>query len=430
MKSNRQDVSLIIRAGLIITDPFSPVITDGAIAVLNDKIIEIGPGKEICNKYNPVRTLNRPDSLVMPGLINMHTHCPMTLFRGLADDLPLKQWLEEYIFPAESKLTPERIRLGTELACSEMIRCGTTSFVDMYLFEDQIAEVVDKVGMRVWIGEGIFDFPTPAFPSGQAALEETDRLADKWANHPRITVTVTPHTPYTCDKKLLIAASEYAQKNNLLLHIHVSETQWEVQEITSKTGASPVEYLNTIGLLNDHTLAAHCVALTPEDIEILARNRVRVLHCPESNLKLASGIAPVPDMIKKEILVSLGTDGAASNNDLDMFGEMDFAAKIHKGVCQDPTVLPAPQVLAMTTLNAARSLHRDDLGILKPDAQADIICLDINKPHLIPMTNPISHIVYSACKADVQDVIVAGNILMEDRQLTTVNEDALSTSLR
>ncbi len=422
---SKKKISLLIRARYIITDPFVEPIENEAVAIDKEKIIEIGPTNKLLERYEPLKVLDRTNALLMPGLINAHTHVPMTLFRGLADDLPLKKWLEEYIFPAETKLTPEKVALGTELACAEMIRSGTTSFVDMYIFEDHVAEVVDKVGMRAWIGEGLFDFATPAFPSGYDALKETKRLFNKWKGHPRITVTVCPHTPYTCDEELLKAALNQADEDGLILHIHVSETQWEFNEIKFKRGLTPVQYLESLGLLRPNSIFAHCVVLEEQDIEALSRHKVKVAHCPESNLKLASGIAPIKELLSKDVDVFLGTDGAASNNDLDMFGEMDVVAKLQKGVNHDPTLLPATKVLEMATSGAARCLGRSDLGVISPGALADIITIELDKPHLFPCHNPISLIVYSASKSDVRDVIVSGRILMEDKRLVTINEEDL-----
>jgi len=422
---SKKKISLLIKARYIITDPDIKPLENEAVAIDKEKIVEIGPVSELVEKYKPLKVLDRTNALLMPGLINAHTHAPMTLFRGLADDLPLKKWLEEYIFPAESKLTPEKVAIGTELACAEMIRSGTTSFVDMYIFEDHVAEVVDKVGIRAWIGEGLFDFPTPAFPSGYDALKETKRLSEKWKDHPRITIKVTPHTPYTCDEELLKAAVKQAKDDGLFIHIHVSETRWEVNELKFKKGITPVKYLERLGLLSSNSIFAHCVVLEEQDIEALYRHKVKVAHCPESNLKLASGVAPIKELLIRGVDVFLGTDGAASNNDLDMFGEMDVAAKLQKGISNDPTILPAARVLKMATSGAARCLGRNDLGTITPGALADVITIELDKPHLFPCHNPISLIVYSVSKSDVRDVIVGGRILMENRKLVTINEEDL-----
>ena len=365
----------------------------------------------------------------MPGLINAHTHIPMVLFRGLADDLPLKIWLEENIFPVEAKLNKRLVAIGAELACAEMIRSGTTSFVDMYLFEDVIAEVTEKAGLRGWLGEGIFDFSTPAFPSGYEALKETQRLWDKWKGHDRITITVDPHTPYTCSRELLEESKKLALKLGAILVTHLAETDWEEEEIRKRVGLSPASYLDSLGILNEQLLAAHCVALNKQDIELLAARSVKVAHTPESNLKLGSGIAPLPDFLEQGICVALGTDGAASNNNLDLLSEMDTAAKLHKGHRKNPVLISASQALAMATTEGAVALHRDDLGHLSVDAMADIIIIDLDQMHLRPCFNPASQIVYSAKGEDVTDVIVNGKILMENRKLLTIDEQFLFSQL-
>ncbi len=415
---------------MLVVSPDESAIAPGAVAVDNGRIVAAGNASDITGAFEARKIIDRPQGLIAPGLINAHTHAAMTIFRGLADDLPLKAWLEEHIFPAEARLTPELVALGTELACAEMIRCGTTGFVDMYLFEDTVASVVERAGLRAWLGEGIFDFPSPAFPSGCIALKETERLIEKWAGHPRITITVDPHTPYTCSGELLIKARDIADKYDAITVIHLAETDWEAGEILARSGASPAGYLDGIGVLNERLLAVHCVALGENDIELFAQKGVRVAHCPESNLKLGSGIAPIPEMIEKGVPIAIGTDGAASNNDLDLMSEMNTAAILQKGLKKDPTLVPASQALAMATTWAALSLHRDDLGALRNGAKADLIVIDMAQVHLRPCYNPVSHIVYAARSGDVQDLIVGGSILMEDRKLTTIDEEELLSRIK
>jgi len=424
-----EPVDLLVTGEYLVRDPFSPALRNGAVTARDGVIVETGTAETLKRRYLPVVTLDRPAGLIIPGLINMHTHAPMILFRGLADDLPLKTWLEEHIFPAESRLTPELVSLGTELACAEMIRCGTTGFVDMYLFEDQVAGAVDRVGMRGWLGEGVFDFPTPAFPGGMEALRETERLMDKWRDHPRISITVDPHTPYTCSRELLEESCRIAAAKDALIVMHVSETDWEEAEIRKIHGASPAHYLDTIGILSSRFLAVHCVTLNNRDISLFAEKKVNVVHCPESNLKLGSGIAPVAEFLENGLSVGIGTDGAASNNDLDLMSEMDTCAKLAKGVGKDPTLVSAPEALAMTTSMAAEILHREDLGRLVPGAAADLAILDLHQVHMRPCYKPVSHIVYCARSGDVQDVVVHGRILMKDRVLTTIDEESLLEKL-
>ncbi len=420
-----ESVDFLICGEILMSHPNDSPIPGGAVAIRDDTIVAAGPLPELSKSFIANKTINRPSGLILPGLMNSHTHAAMVLFRGLADDLPLKTWLEDHIFPAEARLTSELVALGTELACAEMIRCGTTSFVDMYMFEDSVASVADRVGLRAWLGEGVFDFPSPSFSSGEEALKETERLMDKWKGHPRITITVDPHTPYTCRPELLKHSQKLAEARDALIVIHLAETEWENAEIRRLCGVSPAEHLDRLGLLGDRLLAIHCVSLSKNDISLLARRDVRVVHCPESNLKLASGIAPVPELLEAGVTVALGTDGAASNNDLDLMSEMDTAAKLHKGVRKDPTLISAPEAFSMATTWAAKALHREDLGCLREGSKADLIVVDMNQVHLRPCYNPISHLVYAARSGDVQDVMVAGRMLMEDRVLTTIDEGRL-----
>jgi 5-methylthioadenosine/S-adenosylhomocysteine deaminase len=422
-------VDFLICGEILITHPNDVPIPMGAVAVKGDTVVAAGPLPELAKSFVAERTIKRPFGLILPGLINSHTHAAMTLFRGLADDLPLKTWLEGHIFPAESRLTQKLVALGTELACAEMIRCGTTSFVDMYLFEDAVASVVDRVGLRAWLGEGVFDFPSPAFSSGELAIKETERLMDKWKGHSRITITVDPHTPYTCGAELLRQSQRLAEARDALIIIHLAETEWENLEMRRLCGVSPIRHLDRLGLLGDRLIAIHCVSLSEDDISLLAKRDVRVVHCPESNLKLASGVAPVPEFLEAGITVALGTDGAASNNDLDLMSEMDTAAKLHKGVKRNPTLISASDALSMATVWGAKALHREDLGCLREGYRADLAVVDMNQVHLRPCYNPVSHLVYVARSGDIQDVMVAGHMLMEERSLTTIDEQRLLKDL-
>lgn len=423
--SQVDDVDLLLSGEFLVPSPDAEPVSRGAVAIRGERIVDVGTRDDLARRYRAARVVRRPAGLVVPGLVNMHTHAAMTLFRGMADDLPLKTWLEEHIFPAEARLDAETVALGTELACAEMIRCGTTGFVDMYLFEDAVAHVVDRVGMRAWLGEGIFDFPSPSFPSGEEALRETRRLMEKWGGHPRITITVDPHTPYTCGPDLLKEAARVAADHDALMVMHLAETRWEDREIRARYGLSPTEYLKGLGVLNERLLAVHCVVLDDRDIGLLAEAGVKVCHCPESNLKLASGVAPVPELLSAGVVVALGTDGAASNNDLDLMSEMDTAAKLPKGLRNDPTLVSAPDALSMATTWAALALGRDDLGRLVPGAKADLTVVNLDQVHMRPCYNPVSHVVYVARSGDVQDVMVAGRFLMEDGRLTTIDEEDL-----
>ncbi|MCX5725564.1 MAG: amidohydrolase, partial [Candidatus Saganbacteria bacterium] len=375
--------------------------------------------------YKAKKNIDARHCAVMPGLINSHTHAAMTLMRGLADDLPLDTWWNKVMFPIEKKFaSPEFIRTGVSLAAIEMIKSGTTSFSDMYFFEDDAAEVCKKIGIRAFLGEGILDFPTPSCKSPDGSIKYIEELYKKWKDDPIIHLEVAPHAPYTCSPEVLLKSKALAEKLNLPLHIHVAETLSEVKQIKEKYGKPPVKHLEDIGFLDENVMAVHCVHLDPHDIEILAKHKVKVVHCQESNMKLASGIAPIVDLQKAGVICSLGTDGAASNNNLDMFDEMDTTAKFHKIVHMDPTVMGAGTVLKMATIDGAKVLGKEGLiGSLAKGKAADIIIVDLRRPHLTPVYNVYSHIVYSAGGSDVDTVIVNGKLVMEKRKLLTVDEE-------
>ena len=418
------------------------VITDGTIVTMNDrdevfnpgvvviegaKIVEVGAlsngGTEsLAEKYPDAQFVDASGCVVIPGLVNAHTHAAMTIFRGLADDLPLREWLEQHIFPAEKKLTEEWVFWGTVLACAEMIASGTTTFCDMYLFEHKVAEAVDKTGMRAVVGEVLYDFPSPHYGELKNGFAFTKRFIEDWMGHERIKISVDPHAVYTCSPELLLRSFAISEHYDVPFVIHLAETEDEVQETMRRYGRTPVAHLAHLGVLSGRVIADHCVWLSEEDRATIAEKKVKVVHNPESNLKLASGIAPVADLLRRGVTVSLGTDGCASNNDLDMLSEMDTCAKIHKGVLRDPTVLPAKEVLRMATVYGAITLGLDDkIGKLEPGMLADIVILDFNKPHLTPCYDPISHIVYSARGSDVRDVMVHGQWLMRNREFTTID---------
>ncbi len=423
--------TLLISGEFVITSAKEKPLRDSAVAVKDGFIQEIGPAPELMEKYQGAKVVRRPSGLIAPGLINCHTHAPMVLFRGVADDIPLKKWLEDYIFPAEAQLNRELIRIATQLACAEMIRSGTTTFVDMYFFEREMAKVVDEVGMRAYLGEGIFDFPSPAFPNVDKVLDETADLVKTYKDNSRINFTVDPHTPYTCSSEILVKAAEFARSHSLPIVIHLSETRWEQDEIRSIHGATPVKYLDNLGLLGPDLVAVHCVWLDSEDITLLKYSGASVVHCPESNLKLGSGISPTSRLLEAGINVALGTDGAASNNNLDMFGEMDFAAKLPKGIEEDPSVVTAEEVLKMATASGAQALGAGEtLGRLEPGYMADLIILDLDRPHLRPCYNPVSQMVYAASMGDVTDVMVEGKFLMENSELLTIDEERLLSEIK
>ncbi|MBW2156888.1 MAG: amidohydrolase, partial [Deltaproteobacteria bacterium] len=370
------------------------------------------------------KIIDAKGGLVLPGLVNGHTHAAMTLFRGLADDLPLMQWLENYIFPAERNMDAEFVYTGTQLALAEMILSGTTTFCDMYLFEEEVAKAAKKAGVRCLAGEVLYDFPSPNYGSVENGLEYTESLIQKWRDDPIVSIAVEPHSLFTCSPELLMASNELALKHRVPLIIHVAETLNEVSEIKRKYAKTPIEHLDSLGLLGAHLIADHCVHLGQSEITKMAEHGVKVVHNPESNMKLASGIAPIPELIKQGVTVGLGTDGCASNNNLDLFSEMDTAAKLHKVHAMDPTAVDAVTVLRMATIEGARALGLQDItGSLEIGKKADVIVIDTHKPHLTPMYNATSHLVYAASGNDVTHSVINGKLVMEDRKLLTLDLD-------
>ncbi len=413
---------LIITNGFLMTmDPENNVIENGAVAVVGDTISAVGPMDELaCIKAK--ETIDAAGGIIMPGLINTQTHAAMTLFRGLADDLPLMTWLNDYIFPAEAQLDENKVHVGSMLACAEMILSGTTCFCDMYLFEDAVARATKAAGMRAVVGEVLYDFPSPNYGEIEKGFHYTRQLIDTWRDDPLITIAVEPHSPYLCAPDLLTEAAVMAKDNGLPLVIHLSETRSEVSDIQKKYGATPVGHLADLGILGPNLLACHCVVLSNSDMDLIGQYDVKVSHNPESNMKLAAGVSPVWDMISRNICTGIGTDGCSSNNNLDLFEEMDTAAKLHKANSLDPTVMNATTVLRMATIDGARALGIEDItGSIETGKKADIIVIDTNKPHLTPMYNPASHLVYSVNGSDVYASVVNGQVLMKDRKLMTMD---------
>jgi 5-methylthioadenosine/S-adenosylhomocysteine deaminase len=360
----------------------------------------------------------------MPGLINSHTHAAMTCFRGIADDMDLMTWLNDYIFPAEARnASPELAYWGSMLACAEMIKSGTTTFCDMYIFEDETASAAKQAGMRCLVGEVLFDFPSPCFKTPAEGINYTRKLLEKWSGDPLVQIIVEPHALYTCSPPLLKDAKDLAREYNVPIGVHHLENSAEVQQLMDKYGKKATHFLNDIGYLDEQLIVFHGVCMDEEDIRIFADHGCKVVHNPESNMKLASGIAPVAQMLKLGLDVALGTDGCASNNNLDMFQEMDTAAKLAKVATLDPTVLPAPTVVKMATRNGAQALGMGHLtGVLEAGKKADIILINTRKPHLTPMYNAYSHLVYAVTGADVDTSIINGKLVMENRRLLTINE--------
>jgi 5-methylthioadenosine/S-adenosylhomocysteine deaminase len=396
--------------------------TVGDIAVAGDRILETGEG--LGAKYPELARVSGKDRLALPGLVNCHTHCAMTLLRGYADDLPLMEWLETKIFPREAHLNGEDVYWASMLAMLEMIKGGTTAFADMYYFMEETAKAAAESGIRAVLSRGL----TCTDGGGAGRLEENVELARNWHGKAegRITVMLGPHAPYTTTADYLKEVIAAADEHGLGLHIHLSETQAEVGQIRERYGMGSVEWMESIGLFEGrHVLAAHCVVISPEEREILVQRGVGVAHNPQSNLKLASGVAPVPELLSAGGLVGLGTDGASSNNDLDMFEEMRACAMIHKGVRLDPTLLPASQVLDMATRQGARVAGLDRTGSIQAGYKADLILLNLRKPHLTPMYDPVSHCVYAVHAEDVDTVWVDGKMLMKGREMLAVDEEKI-----
>jgi len=394
----------------------------GDIAIDGGRLLKVGPEGTIPSDWNPGKIINGKNFLCLPGLINCHTHAAMTLLRSYADDLPLMYWLEKKIWPIEARLTGEDVYWGTLLALIEMIKSGTTTFNDMYFYMDETAQAVEKIGMRACLARGLVGIGNQA----EKGLEESRAFIEKWQEGAggRIKVWLGPHAPYTCPPSYLKKVITLAQEYDVGIHIHVSETKDEIAQIEKKYKKTPVGYLQEIGLFQFPVLAAHCVHLTDEDINLLAESGISIAHNPESNMKLASGIAPVAKLRAAGITVGLGTDGAASNNNLDMFGEMRTAALLHKVVNEDPLVLPASEVILMATRDGARALGlENEVGMLKPGLKADLILINLNQAHLFPRHNLVAHLVYAAQGHDVDTVIIDGKVVMEHRKILTVDEE-------
>jgi 5-methylthioadenosine/S-adenosylhomocysteine deaminase len=425
---SQETVDLVIRGGTVVTmDAQSKVIDNGAVAVRGNSIVAVGSQAVITSKYHARRTVDAAGKVVMPGLINTHTHVPMVFFRGIADDLRLTDWLQKYIFPAEARNVDEQfVRWGTRLGCLEMILGGTTTFVDMYYFEDAIADETTRAGMRGVLGETVLDFPAPDNKTWDAAIAYTEKYLGRWKGSPLITPAIAPHAPYTVSTAHLTQAHAVSARFGSPLIIHVAEDQAEVKTIQDKYSASSVAYLDRIGVLDARVIAAHMVWPTASDIGMLARLKVGVAHCPQSNMKLAAGTAPVPGMLEAGVSVGLGTDGAASNNDLDLWEEMDTAAKLHKLVSKDPTVLSARQALEMATIGGARAIHLDaQIGSLEPGKRADIIIVGMDSAHQVPVYNVYSQLVYATKASDVQTSVIEGKIVMENHRVLTVDGRAV-----
>ena len=400
------------------------VIENGAVAVRGERIVGVGTKREIDRRFQARQRLDRPDALLAPGLINTHTHAAMSLLRGIADDLRLQDWLEKYIFPAEAKnVSPEFVRWGTKLACAEMLLGGTTTFTDMYYFEDVAAEAAKECGMRGVLGETIIGFPVADARTPADSLKLAEAFLTRFRNDPLIVPAVAPHAIYTNSDETLKAARALANRYNAPLLIHLSETKRENDEALAKRKMSPTRALDRLGIFQGRTVAAHAVWVDSADLETLRLRHVGIAHCPSSNMKLASGVAPIVRMLSLGIVVGLGPDGpAGSNNDLNMFEEMDLAAKLQKVITMDPQSLPASAAFEMATMGGARVLGlQREIGSLEAGKRADMISVRLDQPHAVPLYEPVSQLVYALKASDVRDVMVNGKTVVRDRQILTMD---------
>ncbi len=429
----RQSASLVVTGGTVVTmDDARRVIAPGAVAVSGRDIVAVGTAAEIAARFRAAETIDATGQVVLPGLINTHTHAAMVLYRGLGSDLDLQDWLTRYIFPAEGRtVSPEFVRAGTRLAALEMIRGGTTTFVDMYYFEEEVAEAAREAGLRGVLGQTVIQFPVADAKTPAEAFARARAFVARYKDDPRVTPAIAPHSMYTLDAADLRAADRFARDHGVPLLIHLEETRREREDAQKAHGMSPTAYLQSLGVLGPHVLAAHGVWLAPADIAALAGAGASLSHNPESNMKLASGVAPLAGYQAAGVAVGLGTDGAASNNDLDMFEAMRQAAFLQKVVRGDPTAAPASLMLELATRQGAAAIGMSDrIGQLTPGRRADLIIVDTTSPHLQPMFDPVAQVVYAAKASDVRTTVVDGRILMHDRVVRTLQAASVLADAR
>lgn len=429
---DKHTADMIVSGSYVVTmNDEQPLIKNGAVAVKGGEIIAVGPQEEIMSAYEAAKVVDGEGKALMPGFVNGHTHSAMVLFRGMADDLDLMTWLQNYIFPMEGRYVDEElIEAGTSLACYEMIQSGTTSFVDMYFYPDVIAKVVDKCGLRATISTPMIDFPSPGFKGWDDSYAAGVDFVKRWkGKHDRITPALAPHAPYTVSEEHLRTAFETARELDVPISIHVAEDQAETKTIADKYETTSVQLLAGLGMLEQTTIAAHVVWPNDKDIELLAGSKVGAIHNPTSNMKTGAGVAPVPALLEAGVHVGLGTDGAASNNDLDMWEEMRLAALIHKGVASDPTVMPAATALKMATRGGAIAVGMEETGALQVGLKADMIQVSLDSARLTPLYDVVSQLVYAANSSDVVTSIVNGKLLMQDRKVLTLDEVAIKQAV-
>jgi len=426
-------VSLVITGGTVVTmDAQGTVIEHGAVAINETEIVAVGTADDIAARYAGAERIDATGQVIMPGLINTHGHAPMVLYRGLADDMALMDWLNDYIFPAEkATVSPDFVRIGTRLAALEMIASGTTTYADMYYFEEEIARETAAAGLRGVLGQTIIRFPVADAETPEMGLARAEAFIKEFVNHPLITPAVAPHAPYTLEPQTLQAARELANRYNVPLLIHLAETTDEITTIADQYKQSPAMFLDGLGIWNGRSLAAHAVWVNPADIAMLAARGVGLSHNPESNMKLASGTAPVPAWLAAGAHAGLGTDGAASNNDLDMFEAMRVAALLQKHMLRDPQALPARQVLEMATRRGADALGLGDrIGSLEAGKLADVITVSMDSARQTPLFDPLSHLVYVTRGTDVRTTVVHGRVLMRNGRVLTLDRESVLRDAR
>lgn len=420
----KQKVDLILRGGAVLTiDEKDRIIEDGAVAIRGNKIIAVGCAQEISAGFFATRTIDAKSGIIMPGLINTHTHLAMSLFQGIADDVTLSEWLNNFIFPLEDKFMDKNsVYWGSLLSCAEMILSGTTTFCDMYFFEKETGRAAQQIGMRGVIGEGIVAMGEEDVEKWEIKKALTLGLIKTFRKSELISIGIKPHSPYTCTARVLIEAKKFSREHGSLYIIHLAETKKEFLDFKKDRGMTPVEYLDSIGVLDENTLAAHAVWIDKDDFKILNDRQVKISHCPQSNMKLGSGIAPIATMLKNNITVSLGTDGSASNNTLDMFREMKCASLLAKVAALDASTLGARETIRMATIEGAKALGKEnEIGSLQAGKMADLIIINLDKPHLTPIYDYYSHVVYSVTGADVRTAVINGKVIMNNRTIEGID---------
>ena len=425
---NKKNASVIISASWIFTSGSEgELLSDHAVVLKDDKIIDLIPQDKVFEEYKANNTYQLTDHILIPGLINTHTHAAMSLFKGFADDLPLQDWLNNHIWPAEKKFVNSSfVKDGSILALSEMIKSGVTTFNDMYFFPEASAQAVEEVGVRSNIGLVVLDFPTNYATDPEDYLLKGFEFRDKWRNEELITTSIAPHAPYSVSDEAFTLIHTYSEELSINIHTHLHETQWEIEDSIDTYGITPVQRLNNLGIIGPSLVAAHCVYLNDQDMTTLAKNKVSIVHNPSSNMKLGSGIADVAKMLKQNLNVSLGTDSSASNNRLDIMEEMRLASLLIKGTTKIPESIPAKEAIKMATINGAKSLGLDSvIGSIEKNKKADLVAIDLSKIENQPIYNPLSTLVYSSSRSDVSYVWINGKIKLKDKKLINIDEDRI-----